>query len=366
MVGNRYKVKMMIKIYNKEGKEIKKDIKKLKWINFEVDKEFEHFMIKEIYEQPIVSKILIDSLDTEQNDVVDKFISIINESEKILFIAAGSSYNSSLIGSHLLRRLGYEAYSILASEYKEDLYDKDTLVIAVSQSGETMDVILALKEIKSKVKNVLSIVNVPYSTIQRLSDLSIEIKAGPEKSVAATKTYTNQVITFFYIAKKLGMDINISKIPKDIKGIIENNEEKIKIIAKKLKDIKDIYILGRGINYYSAQEIALKLKEISYIHAEALPAGELKHGTLALVEPETNIIALNPFWDKEIKINIEEVLARGGKVIDIPGEFDVPSEYPNFSLYSVIIGQMLTYYIAKEKKLPIDKPRNLAKSVTVI
>jgi len=357
---------MIIKIYNKEGKEIKKDIKQLKWIEFEVEKRFEHFMIKEIYEQPIVSKILIDSLETEQSYIVDKFINIIENSKKIVFLAAGSSYHSSLIAAHLLRKLGYETYSVLASEYKEMLYNKDTVVIAVSQSGETMDVILALKEIKDKVKNILSVVNVPYSTIQRMSDLSLEIKAGPEKCVAATKTYTNQVIAFFYLAKKLGMNIDINRIPKDIKDVIEKNENKIKEIAKNVKNERDIYILGRGINYYSAQEIALKLKEISYIHAEALPAGELKHGTLALIEAGTVVIALNPKWDKEIKTNVEEVLARGGKIIDIPNKFTMIDSYPNFTLYSVIIGQLLTYYTAKEKGLPIDKPRNLAKSVTVI
>ena len=357
---------MIVKIYNKEGLEIKKEIKQLKWIDFDVEKKFEHFMIKEIYEQPIVSKILIDSLETEQNDIIEKFINVIESSEKIVFLAAGSSYHSSLIASHLLRKLGYEAYSILASEYKEMLYNKDTVVIAISQSGETMDVILALKEIKDKVKNVLSVVNVPYSTIQRMSDLSLEIKAGPEKCVAATKTYTNQVITFFYIAKKLGMSIDINRIPEDIRAVIENNEEKIKYIAKNIKNSNDIYILGRGINYYASQEIALKLKEISYIHAEALPAGELKHGTLALIEPGSNVMVLNPSWDTEIKVNIEEVSARGGKIIDIPNEFAMTDPYPNFTLYSVIIGQLLTYYIAKEKGLPIDKPRNLAKSVTVI
>ncbi len=358
---------MKIKIYNKEGKEIKKEIKILKWINFESEKTFEHYMIKEIYEQPLVSKILIDSLETEQSDVVNKFIEEIKNSSKIVFIAAGSSYHSSLIGSYLLRKLDYEAYAVLASEFNEWInYDKNALVIAVSQSGETMDVILALKKLKNKVRKILSVVNVPYSTIQRLSNLSLEIKAGPEKCVAATKTYTNQVILFYFLAEKMGLKIDVEKIPERIKYTIEKNEEKIKKIAKEWKNEKDIYILGRGINYFASLEIALKLKEIAYIHAEALPAGELKHGALALIEPGVKTIFLNPKWDEKIKTNIEEVKARGGIILDIPNDFDFPNYDLDFPIYSVVIGQLLTYYIAKEKGLSIDKPRNLAKSVTVI
>ena len=356
---------MKIKFYNRFGEEINKEIKKLKWINFESDKKYEHFMIKEIYEQPLVSKILIDSLETEQNSIVDKFLKEIENSKKIVFIAAGSSYHSSSIGARLLRELGYEAYSVIASEYKDMTYNKDTLVIAVSQSGETMDVILAIKDLKNKVKNIFSIVNVPYSTIQRLSSLSLEIKAGPEKCVAATKTYSNQVITFFYLAKKLGLNIKIYDIPEKIKETIEKNEEKIKELSKEFVNEKDIYIIGRGINYYSSLEISLKLKEISYIHAEALAGGELKHGTLALIEPGTKVFALDPEWDNDIKTNIEEVKARGGKVYEFSKEFNLDQSYPEFSLYSVVIGQLITYYTAKYKGLPIDYPRNLAKSVTV-
>jgi len=356
---------MKIRFFNREGKEIEKKVVKLKWIDFDIKKDFEHFMIKEIYEQPLVSKILIDSLKTEQEDAVNRFLDEIEKANKIVFIAAGSSYHSSLIGSRLLRELGYEAYSVLASEYKDIRYDKNTLIIAVSQSGETMDVILALKDLKERVKRVLSVVNVPYSTVQRMSDLSLEIKAGPEKCVAATKTYTNQVITFFYLANMLGMKIDIDEIPLEIEKVIRTNEEKIKKIARELKEEKDIFIIGRGINYYSSLEIALKLKEISYIHAEALAGGELKHGTLALIENGTKVLALNPSWDVDIKTNIEEVVSRGGIVYEIPKDFYADESYPNFSLYSVIIGQLLTYYIAKEKGLPIDYPRNLAKSVTV-
>ena len=147
---------MEVKIYNRQGQLVQKEIKILKWIDFESEKQFDHYMIKEIYEQPLVSKILIDSLETEQSDIVDKFIKEIENSSKIIFIAAGSSYHSSLIGAYLLRKLGFGAYAVLASEFNEWVnYDKNTLVIAVSQSGETMDVILALKELKNKVRKIL-------------------------------------------------------------------------------------------------------------------------------------------------------------------------------------------------------------------
>jgi len=356
---------MDLKFFNREGREIKKEIVKLKWIDFDIKKDFEHFMIKEIHEQPLVSNILIDSLKTEQEDIVNKFLDEIEKSSKIVFIAAGSSYHSSLIGSRLLRELGYEAYSVLASEYKDIKYDRNTLVIAISQSGETMDVILALKDLKEKVRDILLIVNVPYSTIQRISKFSLEIKARPEKCVAATKTYTNQVITLLYLANKLGMKINIEEIPDEIEKVIKISEEKVKEISKNLKGERDMFIIGRGINYFSSLEISLKLKEIAYIHAEALAGGELKNGTLALIEEGTKVLALNPNWDVDIKTNIEEVVSRGAVVYEIPRDFYAKESYPNFSLYSVIIGQLLAYYIAKEKGLPIDYPRNLAKSVTV-
>ncbi|MEM0481234.1 MAG: SIS domain-containing protein [Candidatus Aenigmatarchaeota archaeon] len=356
---------MEIKIYNKNGIELKLEEKVINLQELKYETSFEHFLIKEIYEQKIVSKILIESLRIEQKDRIYKIRQLISESNKIVFIGAGSSYNSSLIGAHLLRKLGYESYAIIASEFEELNYDKSTLVFLVSQSGETMDTILAAKKLKNKVKALVSIVNIPYSTLFRISDYPLEIKAGPEKSVAATKTYTNQVLTFFFLAKELGFKIKINKIPKEIEKTIERNENKIKEISKILKDVKDLFILGRGINFYSSLEIALKLKEISYIHAEAFYGSELKHGTLALIDENSYVLALAPFWDENIKVNIEEVEARGAKVFSIPQDFKVSEKYPEFSLYSVIIGQLLTYYTAKEKGLPIDYPRNLAKTITV-
>ena len=359
---------MKFKIYDRYGREIKKEVKEVYVKEIPINnKNFEHYMIKEIHEEKIYSSILINSLEHEQTSQLDKFLKDIENSGKVIFLAAGSSYHSSLIASYLLRKLGIESYAVIASEYdNQTIYNKDTLVVAVSQSGETMDVILAIKNLKNKVKKIVSIVNVPYSTVQRISDYSLEIRAGFEKAVAATKTYINQLILFYYVAKKLGLKVDINEIPKRIEYTIDKNEDLIKDIAKKYIKENDIYIIGRGINYYASLEIALKLKEISYIHAEALAAGELKHGTLALIERGTKVIALNPYFDEKIKTNIEEVEARGGEVLDIPNNFNFPEYDLDFPIYSVIIGQLLTYYIAKFKNLPIDKPRNLAKSVTVI
>ncbi|MEM5830138.1 MAG: SIS domain-containing protein [Candidatus Aenigmatarchaeota archaeon] len=358
---------MKIKIFDKSGNEVLPKERIFYLPEFKLEKNFEHYMLKEIHEQPQTSKILIESLKHEQNSVIDKIISLIYNSKKIVFIAAGSSYHASLIASHLFRKLGFESFAIIASEYEEFNYDKNTLVFAVSQSGETMDTIIAVKNLKDKVNKIVSVINIPHSTLHRLADYSIEIKAGIEKCVAATKTYTNQVITFFYLAKLLGMNLDLEKIPKEISESIKENEDKIKNnFAPMLKSLNNLFIIGRSVNYYSSLEIALKLKEISYIHAEALYGGELKHGTLALIDENSCVLALNPYWDKHIKTNIEEVKARGAKVLEIPKDFYVNSDYPYFSLYSVIIGQLLTYYIAKEKNLPIDYPRNLAKSVTVI
>lgn len=356
---------MRLMIFDREGREIKYREKIFCLPEFKTEKNFEHFMIKEIYEQVLASKALIESLKNEQNNLIDKVISLIYNSEKIVFIGAGSSYNSGLFASHLFRKLGFKSYAVIASEFDEMIYDRKTLVFLISQSGETMDTILAAKALKGRVYSLVGVINIPFSTIYRISDISIEIRAGVEKCVAATKTFTNQVITFFYLASLLGMNIDIDRIPKDIENTIIENEEKVKFVSRKIKNLREIFILGRGINYYSSLEIALKLKEISYIHAEALHGGELKHGSLALIDENSYVLALCPYWDRDIKINIEEVMARNANVLKIPGDFFVFPEYPYFSLYSVVLGQLFTYYIAKEKKLPIDYPRNLAKSVTV-
>lgn len=356
-----------VKIFDRHGKLVLKKPVSVKLVNFEEKNDrYEHNMLKEILEQPKTTSILINSLNSTQKRNFEELVDSIQRFKKIVFLAAGSSYHASLIGAYLLRKLGYDAYAVLASEYEQYfLYDKNTLLIPVSQSGETMDVIVAIKDLKKKVGKIFSIVNVPYSTIQRISDRSIEIMAGQEKAVAATKTYTNQVVLFYNVAKKIGLNIDVWKIPRKIYYTILSNLKNVVNISKKLKHENNIFIIGRGISYFASLEIALKLKEISYVHAEALAGGELKHGTLALIENNTPVISLLGY-EHEIYSNIKEVESRGAKTIVFGKDFVIPMDDITYPIYHVVLGQLLTYYIAKNKGLPIDKPRNLAKSVTVI
>lgn len=336
----------------------------------ETPNKYEHYMIKEIMEEPSVARRLIDSLKSDQKEKVLELKRMIESSKRVVFIASGTSYHATLLGVYFLNRAGIEAHTIIASEFRNfTLLDENTLVIAVSQSGETMDVIKALRGIKAEGVKIASIVNVPYSTVQRMSNISINILAGQEICVAATKTFVNQLITLLYVASVFGYKEDIEKIPSLLEGLLKE-KHRLQSIAKSIKDCKDIYVLGRGFSYPVAREIALKLKEISYVHAEGMMAGELKHGTLALIEKGTPVIALMPKSDEEIISNAKEVEARGANVI----AFHENSEFNgikinanhkgSFAILSAVAGQLLTYYIAKELGLPIDKPRNLAKVCT--
>ena len=234
-----------------------------------------------------------------------------------------------------------------------------------------MDVIEALHGMKDKGAKIASLVNVPYSTIQRMSNVSVNIEAGQEIFVAATKSFVNQVVCLAYLASLFEKKNSVEQVSKSIKHILDQ-EEKIKQIAKDLSKHKDIYVIGRGFLYPVAREIALKIKEISYIHAEGMMGGELKHGTLALIEEGTPVLVLLD-GKNEIISNAMEVKARGGRIIEIGGSgvlgetISIDAEDKlSFALSAAVIGQLLTYYIAREKGLPIDKPRNLAKVCTTL
>ena len=357
--------------YDKEGNLIKKEITRFEWSTEEETKEeFSHYMIKEIKEQPVTSKRLIGGLATIQHERLDKIISLIRSAGKIVFVSCGTSYHASLIGAHLLGVLGFSVHAIIASEF-DTFYnlDENTLVIALSQSGETMDVVTVLKEAKKKGASVASIVNVPYSTIQRLSDISLEIQAGQEISVASTKAFTNQVILLLAIAKELGYKINLEDIPERISKTIEINESIAKDIAEELYKKNDIFVLGKGPSYPVAREIALKLKEVAYVHAEGMMAGELKHGTIALVEEGTPVISMIPNNNSDMISSTKEVEARGARILIISntnGDFHLPESGDcDFAIYAAIVGHLLSYYIALKRECEIDFPRNLAKSVTV-
>lgn len=352
---------------------ISRDIVTVKWTRGEEQKKYDHYMIKEIYEEPAAVERLLNSLEAEQSANLEKLKELITAAKRIVFVASGTSYHAALLGVYFLNKAGIEAHAVIASEFRNFyLVDDKTLIIAVTQSGETMDVIDALHGMKAKGAKIASLVNVPYSTIQRMSNVSLNIEAGQEICVAATKSFVNQVVVLTYIASLFGYEKDFSKVPEGIRQVF-SEEGKIKNIAKSLKNEKDIYVIGRGYLYPVAREIALKIKEISYIHAEGMMGGELKHGTLALIENGTPVIALIDN-KPEIISNVMEIKARGGRIIAVTNQDDerfaesikIPAKNKFlFSVEASVAGQLLTYYIAKEKGLPIDKPRNLAKSVTV-
>ncbi len=350
-----------------------KDITKVKWSRNAEEKKFDHYMIKEIYEQPYAVERMISSMSNEQKDGIKKLVSEIKSAKRVVFVASGTSYHATLLGVYFLNKVGVEAHTIIASEFHSfHLVDEDTLLIAVSQSGETMDVIEALHGMKAKGAKIASLVNVPFSTIERMSNVTLNIDAGHEVCVAATKSFTNQVAALAYIASMFnGFDMNANSVIGSINSAI-SQEKKIIELARTLSDTRDIYIIGRRFLYPIAREIALKIKEISYIHAEGMMGGELKHGTLALIEKGTPVIALVN-GRSEIISNAKEVEARGGRILAFTNmstcfnesiRLDADDEL-SFAIAATVAGQLITYHIAKEKGLPIDKPRNLAKSVTV-
>ncbi|MHA1828583.1 MAG: isomerizing glutamine--fructose-6-phosphate transaminase, partial [Candidatus Heimdallarchaeaceae archaeon] len=353
-----------------------------------------HFMLKEIHEQP---NSLADYIRVQQSSVT-KIAEQISKAEKIFFLAAGTAYHSTLTGQYLVRKFAKKpSSSIIASEYQTiiDLIDKDTVIIPVSQSGETMDTMMAIKEMKEKGAKVFSTVNVIGSSITQYSDEVVYLYAGPEIGVAATKTYTAQTLAMWDIGLELGrIEGEISEneyksyrkkfqeIPEIIKETITRNEAKTNNLASWLANKTSSFYLGRGVNVQSAKEGALKMKEIAYIHSEAYPAGESKHGPIALVEEDYPVIFVAPKDETHrlIKGNIMEMKARGATTIGIIEEddeelknltkwnFEVPKGYSKmFSTIAYIIPlQLLAYYTAMKKGCEIDKPRNLAKSVTVL
>lgn len=341
---------------------------------------YEHFMIKEIYEEPQVIKDTLSEAE-KIKEIVSKFKNF----NRICFVACGTSYHASLIGEYLIEsQIGIPTEVILASEFEyfQKTLDKHTLVIFITQSGETADTIKALKIAKKK-SETLAIVNVVGSSITREADHVIYTRAGPEISVAATKTYISQLICIYLLVAYLGENEklldNLYKISRLSEKIL-SREEQIREIAKKYKFARDFFYIGRGFNYPTALEGALKLKEITYIHGEGYPAGELKHGPLALIEdniPVIGILPPGPSYRKTYN-NLQEIKARGADMIilganndthldDIEDKllFDPEIDEVLSPLLYIIDLQLLAYYISIEKGIDPDKPKNLAKSVTV-
>lgn len=352
---------------------------------------YDHFMLKEINEQPNVIKETISPL---LENGIDSFYSQFpdfTKYNKIAIVACGSSYHTGLIGKHLIEKYGKTPVSVeIASEYRYNnvIFDEKTLVIIISQSGETADSLAALRIAKSHNLDTLAIVNVLGSSIAREAKYTIYTKAGCEIAVATTKAYSAQTAILALIALNLGLkngSLDFDVFLKDANMLMEQMEKTLKInnifdIAKDVYQNEHIFFIGRGIDYALAMEGSLKLKEISYIHSEAYAAGELKHGTISLIEKNTPVIAIvtNELIAEKTISNIKEVKARGAKVILLTTEgLDKDGDYYDYkiiiptnnellqSLISIIPLQLLAYEVAKLRGCDIDKPRNLAKSVTV-
>jgi glucosamine--fructose-6-phosphate aminotransferase (isomerizing) len=361
---------------------------------------YEHFMIKEIHEQPrtITDAMRGRVLEEEGNIVLGGLQNHVRElrrAKRIIITACGTSFHAGLIGKYMLEQFVRVPVEIeYASEfrYRNPIVNDDDVVFGISQSGETADTLAAMREAKRKGALVLGIVNVVGSTIARESDAGVYIHAGPEIGVASTKAFTSQLTVLAELTIMLGRMRHLSvvdgremirallKIPDQVKQILEQSEQKVKEIAQVYKDASNFLYLGRGYNYPVALEGALKLKEISYIHAEGYPAAEMKHGPIALIDENMPVVVIAPQDDVYEKIvsNIQEVRARKGHVIAIGTEGDdkiqriadqviyIPPTFGPFTpMLSVIPLQLLSYYIATARGCNVDQPRNLAKSVTV-
>ena len=386
-----------IKFYNIELNEIDKKTKSIEWDSKGAEKgTFEHFMLKEIYEQPRAIRETIGTrlngaqVNFEDLNFTKEYLEGIN---KIYIVACGTAMHAGIAAKNTFEKLCKIPVEVdIASEfrYRDPLIDEKTLTIYISQSGETADTIAALKLAKQKGAKTLAISNVIGSSITREADYSIYTHAGPEIAVASTKAYTCQVtiltLIAIYFAEILGRADNdkitaikedILKLPSKIEEILKNISE-VKKFAKKVYKERDMFFLGRGVDYAVSLEGSLKLKEISYIHSEGYASGELKHGPIALIDTGITVIAIitdENLVEKSLS-NVQEVITRGAKILVVTNQnlenkgFENIVNIPEISteispILSIVPLQLLSYYISKEKGLDVDKPRNLAKSVTV-
>lgn len=388
-----------VRVYDKNLNSIEKSINKIQWDMEQASKNgYPHFMLKEIEEQPeVVNKTLeFYTKEDGKEKLTDLFEKIdFSKVQEIDIIACGTAYYAGLQGANYLKKIAnFKSNVEIASEYRysDPIIDERNVVIFVSQSGETLDTLMALRLAKSKGAKTIAITNVVGSTISREADVVIYTLAGPEISVASTKAYTAQVITFYLLSLEISLKLN--RITEDkyknyilkahsLNGKIKeifNSKEKIKGIAETIKDKKNGFYIGRGIDEKVAREGSLKMKEITYIHTEAFPAGELKHGTIALIENGTMVVVVATQEDMIEKVvsNIKELKARGAYIISITkNSYKDIIEVSDKVLYisdiddilapvlAVIPAQLFAYYTAVAKGLDVDKPRNLAKSVTV-
>lgn len=383
--------------YDNNLNKIEKPIKSIEWNTASAEKDgYDDFMLKEIYEQPnsiretIGSKLSENKISFNDFEISKDFLKTIN---RICIVACGTAMNAGLATKATFEKLCKIPTEVdIASEfrYRDPLINENTLCIFISQSGETADTIAALKLSKDKGAKTIAVANVIGSSITREADYCIYTHAGPEIAVASTKAYTSQVVLLnilaLYFAEILDVvpssEINVIKeelleLPKKAELTLKNVAE-VKDFANTVYKETDMFFLGRGLDYYVASEGSLKLKEISYIHSESYAAGELKHGPIALIENNITVIGIitNPNLAPKTISNMQEVITRGAKTLIITNQKIDESQFykvitiPETSTYlspilSIIPLQLLSYYISKEKGLDVDKPRNLAKSVTV-
>ncbi|WP_061320692.1 glutamine--fructose-6-phosphate transaminase (isomerizing) [Clostridium botulinum] len=389
-----------IKIYNEKEEKITKEPFHVMWDVEAASKGgYDHFMIKEINEQPNgIKETLVRRLDENGKIKLDDIKLTkedLDEINKVYVVACGTAYNAGITGRYAIERFAKIAVETdVASEfrYRKPFIDDKTLIIVVSQSGETADTLAVVREGKEKGARVLAITNVVGSSIAREADDVFYTWAGPEVAVASTKAYTTQLVALYMIALDMGIkrgtiteefynDIisELKLIPEKVQKILDQHDD-IKEIAKEIKDNEHAFYIGRGLDYNLSLEGSLKIKEISYMHAEAFAAGELKHGTIALIEENTPVVATmtqTDLFEKSIS-NIKEVKSRGAHVIAITQEGNKEAEQvadkviyiPRTndilqSIIAVVPHQLLAYYVAILKDRDVDKPRNLAKSVTV-
>ena len=367
----------LLTFYNKELKEITKEEYTYEEEKDEISKNgYAHYMLKEINEEPIVFKKILDKY-ISNNKVIDMFD--ISKYDEIEIVACGSATHAGYLGKHYIESIaGIKTSVHYASEYRysKHFYNKETLVIVISQSGETADTLAALKQANESNVDTLAIVNVYKSSIAREAKYVLYTLAGVEIAVATTKAYMAQSLILLLLALNVKQDTSLieqlSKVPSILNKYISKD---YKDIAKIISDYEHIFYLGREVDYYLALEGSLKLKEISYIHSEAYPAGELKHGTISLMDKNTLVISVvtdDSIKDKTIS-NLKEVMARDTSVIAITNDdksisnYKVEIEENNYLTPFIVMipMQLIAYEVAKIKKCDIDKPRNLAKSVTV-
>ena len=388
------------KVMSLDAREVAKEVNRIDWDLDQIERGgFDHFMLKEIFEQPqtlqntMRGRLLVDEGFSKLGGI-NLSREVLQKIDSITITACGTSWHSALIGEMMIEelcRIPVEVEYASEYRYRNPIVTPNTLVIVISQSGETADTLAAMREAKRRGARTLGLVNVVGSTIAREDDGGIYLHAGPEIGVASTKAFTSQVVALALFTLKLARLKNLSvergrelaqaleALPAQVQSILERAEE-IEALAEEFKRASNFLYLGRGFNFPTALEGALKLKEISYIHAEGYPAAEMKHGPIALIDALMPVVVVAPHdavFDK-VTSNIQEVKARGGKVIaittreepslkgQIDFEFRIPETVDMLTpVLASIPLQLLSYYVAVKRGCNVDQPRNLAKSVTV-